>query len=269
MVAACASRQWAVFLLADVEHLGLSRVMASDRVKAGRLWRLHHGVYSIVPPRLLRIEGRWLAAVLACGPGAVLSHTDAAALWGMRGIPSGPTHVTVRRRAGRRRRQGIVIHRSSTLLPNQTTTRRGIPITGSARTLADLRRTLPHARYESALRQAEILRLDTGGAGGEEPLLSAFERRLLALCRRHGLPRPAQQQIIGPYTVDFLWERARLIVEMDDFRTHGTRSGFEADRARDAWLVANGYRVIRLTWRRLEAEPARAVALLRRALGLR
>jgi very-short-patch-repair endonuclease len=266
-VAAFAARRWGVFLLTDVTPLGLSAGMASDRVKAGRLFRLHVGVYSVIPPNLLRAEGRWFAAVLACGRGAVLSQTSAAALWEIRAIGSGPIHVTVPGYAGRGKRKGIAIHRSGTLLTTHMTVRRGIPVTSAARTLSDLRRMLPRSQYGAALRQAEIRRLDTGGAGGEEPAMTAFEQRLRNLCRRHGLPLPRAQQVIGPHTVDFLWPDQRLVVEMDDFRTHRTRTAFESDRARDAWLMTQGYRVLRLTWRQLRDEPAIVVATLRAMVG--
>lgn len=266
-VATHAARRHGVFSLTDVVDLGMTRKMLTARVAAGRLFRLHQGVYSVVPPRLLKIEGRWLAAVLACGPESVLSHTAAAALWDIRGIPSGAIHVSVPNSTGRAKRRGITIHRTSTLLPSQTTLRRSIPVTSSARTLSDLRRTLPLPQYDAALRKAEIRHLDTDAAGGQEPGMTAFEQRLIALCRRHGLPMPRAQQIIGPYTVDFLWPDARLIAEMDDFKTHGTKSAFESDRARDAWLTANGCRVLRFTWRQVQDDPVQVVAVLRRALG--
>jgi very-short-patch-repair endonuclease len=256
-----------VFRLEDARRLGLEKKVASDRARSGRLFRLHVGVYSIVPPELLRIEGHWLAAVFACGPGAVLSHACAAALWGFWRVPSGSVHVTIPASSGRRR-PGIAIHRSLTLAPDQVTVRRRVPVTTVPRTLADMKRALPPRLHAAAVRRAEIARLDTGEDGDEPDSLSRFERRLVALCRRRRLPLPAGQQIIGPYTVDFLWPDARLVVEMDDYRTHGVRSAFESDRERDAWLVANGYRVIRLTWRQLTFDPARVARTLRQALGL-
>lgn len=264
-VAAFAAQRWGVFLLTDVMPLGLSRDMAADRVAAGRLWIVHRGVYSVVPPNLLKIEGRWLAAVLACGPGAVLSHAAAAALWGIRKIPSGPIDVTVPTSAGRRRRRGIRLHRSTTLLPSQTTTRRGVPATTVSRTLTDLRRTLTPQAWADTGRRA----IDRGLIGHPEPSESELERRLLALCRRHRIPRPLIQQQVGPYTVDFLWPQERLIVEVDGFGTHGRRSAFEADRERDARLQTQGYRVVRFTWRQLTQQPHHVAATLHRLLTRR
>lgn len=257
-----------VFELGEVAPLGLTKQMAWKRVTAGRLWRLYLGVYSIVPPQLLRLEGHWLAAVLACGPGAVLSHMHAAALWDLRRASSGATHITVPSTAGRARREGITIHRTSTLLPSQTTLRRHIPVTQPARTLSDLRNLLPAGDWERTRSRALDRHLDLGPLGdGAVPSFSYIEKRLKSICRRHSLPSPLPQQIIGPYTVDFLWPDARLIVEVDDFRTHGRRETFESDRERDAWLQLRGYRVVRFTWRQLEHQPAGVVRALRGLLG--
>lgn len=270
VVARLATAPHGVFTANQLREAGVGRSVLTDRVAAGRLFRLHQGVYSVVPPKLLRIEGRWLAAVYACGEGAVLSHTAAAALWDLRTIPSGPIHVTIPTRAGHRKRDGIVIHRSSTLLTSQTTLRRAIPVTKPARTLSDLRRLLPRNQFEAAARRAEKMHLDTGGLldPDPEPDATELERRLLALCRRHGRPKPRTQVIIGPYTVDFLWPEHHLIVEADSFEHHRPRSAFESDRARDAWLVARGYRVVRFTWRQLGDEPGTVVAVLRGLLGI-
>ena len=220
----------------------------------------------MVPPSLLPVKGRWLAAVLACGQGAVLSHTDAAALWDLCAIPSGPTHVTVPTRAGRKKRPGITIHRSSTVLPSQTTTEYGIPVTSPGRTLADVRTLLPPARVKALIRRAQIRHLDVGPIPGELPPpvdRSELARRFIALTRRHGLPAPLPEQIVGPYTVDFMWPDRRLIVEVDGWETHGTPTAFEDDRARDAWLTARGFRVVRFTWRQVTQEgPAVARTLL-------
>ncbi len=257
-----------VFALAEAASLGLTKQKAARRVAGGRLWRLHTGVYSIVPPHLLRAEGRWLAAVLACGPGAVLSHTHAAALWELRHRPSGLIHVTIPRRSGRRKRPGITLHRSSTLLPSHTTVRRSIPVTQPARTLSDLRPIITPDDWELTRSRALDHHYDLGALGdGAVPSFSELEDRLERLCRRHSLPSPRAQQQIGPYTVDFLWPDQRLVVEMDDFGTHGTRSAFESDRERDAWLTVRGYRVIRITWRQLADAPLPVAGTLRAALS--
>jgi very-short-patch-repair endonuclease len=144
-----------------------------------------------------------------------------------------------------------------------------IPVTTPARTLADLRRTVSREQYLAALRRAEKRGLDTGSVPEhlDDPDRTEIERRMLALCTRHTIPVPLTQQIIGPYTVDFLWPSHHLIVETDGWQDHGTRSAFESDRERDAWLVAHGFRVIRFTWRQLTREGPKVAATLRRIVG--
>jgi very-short-patch-repair endonuclease len=268
-IARLARRPHGIFTAADVAAAGVPRASIADRVRAGRLYRHYRGVYSVVPPKLLRIEGRWLAAVLACGPGAALSHTDAAALWAIRNIGSGPVHVTVPSTAGRRKRPGLAIHRSSTLsLPSQTTVEGHIPVTSPARTISDLRRMLPPSQFKSALHRAQKRDLDIGPQPEylDDPDRSELERRLAALCRRHSLPLPRTQQVIGPYAVDFYWPEGRLVVETDGWEDHGPREAFESDRERDAWLVAHGHRVVRFTWRQLTREGPKVAETIRRAL---
>lgn len=149
------------------------------------------------------------------------------------------------------------------------TVHRGIPVTTPGRTLRDLKPKLPRGQWQSLLQGAEDEGLDLSGfTVAERPEGTKLERRMLAICRRHGIPKPRTQQIIGPYTVDFLWPAARLVVETDGYDTHGKRAAFEADRARDAWLTAQGYRVVRFTWRQLRDDPATVVATLRRLLGI-
>lgn len=257
-----------IFTTGELVKLGLSRRALSRRVAASRLFRLHHGVYSTVPPSLLTSQARWLAAVKACGEGAALSHMSAAAVWDLTGAFVSPIHVTVPTDAGRARRDGIAIHRSPDLLPSQVTVKDGISVTKPGRTLRDLRCEVSTARLEALVRRAERLHLDTGGLLdlGPEPAGDALERRLMTLCRRHGLPQPRVQELIGPYVVDFFWPEAQLVVEVDGFATHGLRSSFENDRARDAWLMVQGYRVVRFTWRQLHDQPAHVVQTLRTLL---
>jgi very-short-patch-repair endonuclease len=217
-----------------------------------------------------------MAAVLAYGPGGVLSHTSAARLWGMfrgqrgdadrDGRPS--IHVTVPSRAGRRRRNGVRLHRSETLGPGQVTHREGIPVTTPTRTLTDLRRILPQRQFAAALRQAEFLRLPIDERLEPDHTRSELETEFLRLCRRHRIPQPEVNVRVGPHLVDFLWREHRLIVELDGFRAHGTRSAFEADRARDIELKVMGYEVVRLTWRQLSVEPAKTAARLRALIGV-
>lgn len=248
----------------DLSSLGIDASATQRRVKRGRLFRLHQGVYSIIPPAMLKPEGWWLAATRAAGPNAGIAWPHAGALWELVQAPGRPIHVAVAGNGGRRRRSGLIIHRRPALTPADFTVRNGIWVTSARQTLLDAQRALPSSRFDSLLRKAEKLQLDTGRFYAIEDVdLNEFERRLLALCRRHSLPRPLTQQVIGPYTVDFLWPDAKLVVETDGWENHGTRAGFESDRARDAWLVAQGYRVIRFTWRQLRDDPAMVVATLR------
>jgi very-short-patch-repair endonuclease len=178
-------------------------------------------------------------------------------------------HVAIRSNDGRKRRDGIVVHRRPSLSARDIVVHKGVPVTSARRTLLDARRKVSAQRFDSLLRQAEKQGLNTGPFYEIENIdLNEFERRLFALCRRHSIPLPEKQQVIGPFTVDFLWPEARLIVETDGWEDHGTRAGFEADRARDAWLLTQGYRVARFTWRQLRDDPATVVATLRSLLKL-
>ena len=266
---ALAATSHAILDGSDLRNLGMSASATYRRVDRGRLFRIHRGVYSILPPELLKPEGRWLAAVKAVGANACLAWPDAGALWDLRRVPAGAVHVAVAGDGGRRRRTGIVVHRRRSLAPEEIVAHKGIPVTSPRRTLLDARHVLSPARFDSVLRKAEKLQLDTGSFYEVGQLgLNGLERRLFALCRRHSIPVPRAQQVIGPYTVDFLWPQARLVVETDGWADHGTRAGFEADRARDAWLLTQGYRVVRFTWNQICNEPAAVVGTLRALLGL-
>lgn len=266
-IARVADRQHGVVTTAQLEAAGIAPSGITLRVGAGRLHRIYRGVYTVGHTRLSR-EDRWMAAVLAAGAGAVLSHRSAAALWDMRPQSSGPVEVTVPGTAGRKRRYGLVIHRS-TQLSGEVTRHRGIPVTTPSRTLADLRRMVTKDHLRAALRRAEILRLDVGRQPEYRPdrTRSELERILLRLCRRHRLPPPEVNVLVGPYEVDFLWRDRKLIVEADSYRYHGTRSSFGADRARDVQLKAWGYTVLRFTHEQLTAADSCVAATLRKFLG--
>jgi very-short-patch-repair endonuclease len=222
---------------------------------------LHRGVYAVGHRRLSN-EGRWFAAILACGDGAALSHRSAAALWGFGVVAAGPVDITVAGTGGRKKRRGINLHRSPSLAPAAVTVRSGIPVTLPARTLADLRRVMRPAELRQALRKAEVLGLDTGE---REPDLtrSELEHLFLRLCRRHRLPPPEVNVPVDAFVVDFLWRDRRLIVEVDGYRYHRGRSVFEGDHARDIRLKVLGYEVLRFTWRQLSQEPGAVAATLR------
>jgi very-short-patch-repair endonuclease len=171
----------------------------------------------------------------------------------MRPQSSGLIEIIVPTTNGRARRPGLLIHRSTSLVPSDVAEVDGIPTTTPRRTLQELRRVLSPDHFQAALRRAEILRLDTGPQPDYafDRSRSDLERDLFAVCRQQGLPLPEQNVEIGPYEVDFLWREARLIIETDGWETHGTRGAFEADRARDADLTIRGYRPVRLTHRQV------------------
>jgi very-short-patch-repair endonuclease len=214
-----------------------------------------------------------MAAVLACGEGAVLSHTSAAELWGIRRRRRRPSargeaadvHVTAPKTSGMRNRAGIVLHRSSTLIAGHRTRHHGIPVTTPARTLADLRPLLSPAEFSAALREAQFLRLPVDDRFESDGARTDLEQAMLGLCRRHRLPRPEVNVKVDRFEVDFLWRAHRLIVEVDGWEAHRSRSAFEDDRARDARLAVLGYEVVRFTWRRLTRDGP-AVAKTIRAL---
>jgi very-short-patch-repair endonuclease len=262
------ARPWGVLRDQHLRDAGLSTSGISRRVRSRRLYRVHQTVYAVVPPEHLSPQGHWLAAVYTCGDGAGLGLLFAAAMWDAWSRPSGPIDVFVPARSGRRSRRGIRVHRSRSLRPADIVIHNGIPVTTPARTLTDLRRALPRDRFLSALRRFEKRRLDTGPLPEhiDDPDRNELERRMLALCRRHGIPLPLTQRVIGPYTVDFLWPEHGLIVETDGWADHRTRSAFESDRERDAWLVGRGYRVIRFTWRQLSTQGPQVAQALRDAL---
>jgi hypothetical protein len=278
-LAELAHRQWGVVSLAQLQALGLGGRAVQLRAQTGRLRRLYRGVYAIGGAALPR-EGRGLAAVLACGDGAVLSHTSAAVHWGLLTYDPPQPHVTAP--ASKAGAPGIRLHRTRSLDARDTTTHRGIPITTLARTLLDLGATAPRNHLEHALGQAlrnelydhgaivDVLERHRGRRGtkallrvtGDDPAFtrSALERRFLTLCRRAGLPRPLVNHTLTaldhePYEVDFFFPAHRLVVEIDGWRDHGTRVAFERDRAKDAALVAAGYAVLRFTKRQIVEDP--------------
>jgi very-short-patch-repair endonuclease len=141
-------------------------------------------------------------------------------------------------------------------------------VTNSLRTLTDLRRVLPRNDWEDAIDRARSLHLPIPDLGAEAPTRSRLERRMLALCRRHHLPKPETNVRVGPFLVDFLWRDQRLIAETDSFEHHGDRAAFEADRARDARLKLMGYTVVRFTWRQMVDQPERVAATIRGLLRI-
>jgi very-short-patch-repair endonuclease len=224
--------------------------------------------------RSLRREGLWLAAVLACGPGAVLSHRSAAAHWGLLASDQAAIDVTAPR--SRQGHRTIRLHRARSLDARDTTSHESVAITTVARTLLDLAATVRPDRLERAFAQALHLRVydhaqttdvlaranghrgatALAAATAREPRLtrSDWEVRLLELIRNARLPEPLVNHALsapdhGHCEVDFYWPKQRLIVETDSWHAHGTKAAYEQDRARDAALQAADYRVVRFTWR--------------------
>jgi len=282
-----ASRQHGVVTLRQLEGIGLGRRGVSKRASSGRLHRIHRGVYA-VGHRGLSLHGRFMAAVLACGPGAVLSHVSAAVLWELLRPIDGPVHVSVPSTSGRARRAGIHLHRTPSLNPppepspspsssQQEGGRRGrllvthrhdIPVTSVARTLEDLRASAllePHLLRRAA-RQAELkgYRLERLAT---DRTRSDLEALFLVICRRYGLPHPGVNVKLGRWTVDFLWRDQGLVVETDFWGYHRGSVAFQDDHARDLDLRSAGYAVLRYDDRQLEAEPARVAEDVSRALS--
>jgi very-short-patch-repair endonuclease len=265
---------------------GISRGLAR-----GRLHPLHRGVFA-VGHRLVGRPGLWMAAVLASGPGARLSHWSAGALWDVGRERGVRIDVTLPGNGGRRRRAGLTIHRARDLRPDEVDVRHGIPVTSPARTLLDLAAILDERALERALDRAELLQLTDyptldalararsghHGAGklrralasheaGTTLTKSALEELFLALCRRHGLPQPLVNTWLEAKEVDFLFPRHRLIVETDSWTYHRSREAFETDRARDALMARAGYRTLRFTYRQIEREPASVAQTVAMALS--
>jgi hypothetical protein len=282
-----AERQWGVVSRAQLLDLGVSAAGIATWRRRGRLQVVFRGVYA-VGHRSLRAEGRHLAAVLACGPGAVLSHRTAASLWGL--LRTDQTRVDVTAMRGRHGAPGIRLHRSRSLDAQDTTNHQGIPTTTVHRTLLDLAASARPGELERALAQAERLRLydhraitdvtaRSNGHRGTQILARAIKREpkwtrneweaeFLQLLRDAGLPEPLTNDAFdvpdhGHCEPDYHWPSHQVIVELDGFETHGTRTAFRADRAKDAALTASGYRVLRFT---RDDDPKLAIKRLRALL---
>lgn len=263
--------QYGIVTTRQLVGAGLSRAAIAKRVKAGRLYRVHQGVYAVGHDGLSK-EARWMAAVLTCGSGAVLSHGAAAVHWGLLRPLDGPIDVSVPNRTGRNRRRGLRIHRRPDLArratlstnglqsrpPSLVTVRDHIPVTTVPRTLVDIRATLPPRLVRRAVRQAEFLGLGLGEIKTDRTR-SDLERDFLLLWRPMRLRQPEVNVPLDGMTVDFLWRRERLVVETDSYATHGGTVAFENDRERDLRLRRLGYSVHHFSERQLELEPEAVV----------
>ncbi|HET6999281.1 MAG TPA: type IV toxin-antitoxin system AbiEi family antitoxin domain-containing protein [Solirubrobacterales bacterium] len=264
-LAALAEKQYGVVSRAQLRELGIGRGSIARRIENGQLHRLHRGVYAL-GHLSIPIEGWWVAALLASGKGAVLSHRSAAELWGLLDPVDGPVHVSTSSTAGRKRRQGIHLHRGAVFAEGAITRRKRIPVTTPARTIADLRGTVPAARWRRAIRQAEVLGLRTGLERTSEPTRSELEHLFLRLCEQHRLPSPEINARVGPYEVDFLWRAEHLIVETDGYRYHRGSQAFEDDHTRDLDLHALGYKVRRFSYRQVTTQASQVASVVANAL---
>jgi very-short-patch-repair endonuclease len=269
-IAQVARNQHGIVTTQQLIDAGLTKSAISKRAQRGRLHRIHRGVYAVGHDGVSE-EACWMAAVLACGHDAVLSHGAAAVHWGLLRPLDGPVDVSIPSQRGRKRREGIRIHRCASLgkapwstsgLPKRlapmVTVRDHIPVTTVARTIADLPSTLAPYLVRRAIRQAEFLKLPVGIE--TDRTRSDLERDFLRLCRLYGLPTPEVNVLIDGMTVDFLWRDARLVVETDSYATHGGTIAFEDDRERDLRLRRLGFAVHHFSERQLELEPAAVAA---------
>jgi very-short-patch-repair endonuclease len=290
-LARLATSQHGVIARRQLPALGFGDDAIGARLDAGRLHALHREVFAVGHTRVSR-HGRWLAAVLAYGDGALLSHRSAAALWGLARPRPGAIDVTAPvGRQGIRRREGIWIHRGRLDLEDRAD-RAGVPVTTIARTLFDLAEVVDRRQLRRAWEEADRLRLlrlgdvervcDRGyGRRALRPIRlllsearaptftrSPLENTFAEFYREHlaDLPEPLTNVSILDHEVDAYWPGHRLVVEMDSWEFHSHRAAFESDRKRDAKMQAASYRVLRFTHRRLHDEPAAVAAELRAIL---
>jgi very-short-patch-repair endonuclease len=265
-IARVAAKQHGVIALEQLRSIGVDSNATAYRLRIGRLHRVHRGVYAVGHSKLSD-QGRWMAAVLACGPRAVLSHRSAAALWRMLAPRAGPVDITVPSASGRAKRTGIRLRRTASLTQQETTRRTNIPVTSPARTLADLR-SASVDDLNRARRQAKVHGYPIHAIASTPIDLtrSELERRFLRLCTRRRLPSPEVNVRVGDYVVDFLWRRSRLIVETDGYRYHSGRAAFDQDHRRQAHLIAAGYEVLRFTWSQVVDDPSEVATAVRARL---
>lgn len=266
--------------------LGYSRSAVYRAVDAGRLHRLYPGVYAVGHTNLSP-HGQCLAAVLACGPDALLSHVSAAWLWDL--TKTSPLPASVSTPLHRRRRPPLRLHEARSLAPDDRALRDGIPVTSLARTLLDLAATVRFEWLEKMiersedlglfdLREVEDLLARTVGHPGHGRLRRAialykptsFTRSSLErLCLAAGLPQPRTNYVEEGFELDCYWPEFRFAVELDLFETHGTRAAFERDRRRQEDLLLAGIGMTRVTGPRLEREPDEVIERVGRLLSAR
>jgi hypothetical protein len=281
-----AKTQHGVIALFQLIALGYTLRAVKHRIDIGRLHPIHRGVYAVGRRELTRM-GEWMAAVLACGDGALLSHESAAALWAIRSETASKIQVSVPRRADPRH-PGIEVHRRSSLVAEDVTCRDNIPVTTPVRTLIDLGTRIPLYALEAAINEADKLDLvdpvalgaeleNRRGQRGVRPLReilergefvltdSELERRFLPIAKRAGLGTPLTQEWVNGFRVDFHWPNLRLVVETDGLRYHRTPSQQTKDRVRDQTHIAAGLTPLRFTHWQVRYDPGRVERTLRAA----
>jgi very-short-patch-repair endonuclease len=269
-----AATQHGVIARRQLLELGLSSQSIQHRLSRGRLHRVERGVYVVGRSELTR-HGRWMAAVLGCGSGAVLSHTTAAALWGV-ARPSGLIEVSVPVSLKRRRRE-VRVYRRPSLRLTDVTMRAGIPVTGIVRTFVDIAWRLDRPRLERAINEADrldlidpqsLLEATDGyvaqrGVGKLREILgrhtfrltdSELERRFLRLIEAAHLPMPVTSKRLNGFKVDFYWPHLGLVVETDGLRYHRTPAQQARDRLRDQAHTAAGMTPLRFTHEQVRFE---------------
>jgi very-short-patch-repair endonuclease len=289
-LATSASRQHGVISIRQLRRLGYSKKAVRRAVAAGRLHRLHHGVYAVGHTNL-SLTGRCLAAVLASGPRSLLSHYSAGWLLGLISTRPVPIHVTTP--VPRKRRDWVRIHHSRTLIDEDRALERGIPVTSVARTSLDLAAIVRFRNLQRLIRRSEelsvfdladfrsILARNRGHRGAlpleralaiyEPPRLtrSELEREFLRLAEQEDLPPTVTAFNIAGYELDVYWPELRFAVELDVYATHGAHEPFEEDRRRDEDLKLAGVELTRVTGRRLEREPRQVIERVARLLEQR
>jgi Protein of unknown function (DUF559) len=285
-MATLATRQHGVVARSQLLERGFGSRGIERRLRDGRLHALHRGVYAVGHPLVVQ-RGHWIAAVLACGEEALLSHLSATTLWGLV-RPRSPIDVTSS--SGRSGRRAIRFHQGK-VGPDERAIRDRIPTTTVARTLFDLAEAIDAQRLERAWEEADRLNLlelravqrvcdrnpgrralppirrllaDTRIVTGTR---SRLEDRFAAFCRTYQLPPRATNVDVLGSEVDVLWPAARLIVELDSWEFHRHRAAFQRDRARDTRLLVAGYRTIRVTHERLDTEAPTLATEINQLLG--
>jgi very-short-patch-repair endonuclease len=268
-VARLAAAQWGHVTRTQLLALGIAPGTICKWIAAGHLIPVHRGVYAVAYPRVEPIALA-MAAVLACGPSAVLSHDSALALWELRRWPDTPEVISPEHV----RRPRIVAHRSRTLTAADRTVQRGVPVTRAARAIDDIRPRLTHHQHVRLINGARLERIISADEAAERlgharnPTRSRLEDAFQRWIERHHLPQPLINVHLQGHEIDALWPAERVIVELDHPATHSDPVTFRSDRRRDRVNRELGYETVRLTGEDLipeEAEMLRRLLVRRRA----